>query len=327
VLNSRRRPTANDVIIAVLLSLAATAVRYTFDPTLGFRAPLLFHILAVAVSAQIAGTLCGVITTGFSAVLIDYFFIAPTHSLALATYADVMTLLIFLAVGIFLSIFSGRQRHTRQALRDAYERIALKHEVARMGTFDWYVQEGVGEWSPEMEKIYGIKSPDHIHAVEEWKNCVYPDDLQEVIAVLEETQRTHAPSADHTYRIIRSDGRVRWIHSRRKYEYDSRSRPIHVRGINIDVTELKEGELAEEILGGLMQVCSSCRRIRDQETDAWYSMEGYLRRHSSTKFSHGMCPDCCEQWFPEEENHETIARRRRTDYAENAQEHARTARL
>ncbi len=72
-----------------------------------------------------------------------------------------------------------------------------------------------------------------------------------------------------------------------------------VLGIIMDVTDVKQGEMAQQILGGLLQVCSACRRIRDDKTDDWYSMEGYLRQRIPAKFSHGMCPDCSRQWFPE----------------------------
>jgi hypothetical protein len=114
---------------------------------------------------------------------------------------------------------------------------------------------------------------------------------------LETTAQQKLSAFDDTYRIIPPDGRTRWIHSRRKYQYDSDGKPLHVMGICMDVTDLKQGEMAQEILGGLVQVCSACRRIHDH--DEWYSMEGYLRLRTTAKFTHGMCPDCSKQWLAE----------------------------
>jgi PAS domain S-box-containing protein len=289
-------------LAVVFFTTAATGIRALVSPILGFRSPLLFHVFAVALATQISGLAAGLATTGLSLVLIDYFFIPPAYSLVPSNPADGLDLLLFLCVGILLSIFGGWRKRAEDELKNAYERMALKHEVARMGTFEWFVPENRVEWSEEMEKIYGIESATHVHTVEEWKAYVHPEDRDAAVKALEETVRKKLPTFDQTYRIVRPDGEVRWVHTRRKYQYDSDGNPVYVMGINMDVTELKEGEMAQEILGGMVQVCSACRRLHDAENESWYSMEGYLRRHTTARFSHGMCPDCSKQWYEAEAN-------------------------
>jgi CheY-like chemotaxis protein/RNA polymerase subunit RPABC4/transcription elongation factor Spt4 len=44
-------------------------------------------------------------------------------------------------------------------------------------------------------------------------------------------------------------------------------------------------------LTGLLPICSYCKSIRD-DGDYWDSVEGYLTRHTESKFSHGVCPAC-----------------------------------
>jgi CheY-like chemotaxis protein len=44
-------------------------------------------------------------------------------------------------------------------------------------------------------------------------------------------------------------------------------------------------------LSGLLPICSYCKSIRDDK-DYWDSVEGYLTRHTESKFSHGICPAC-----------------------------------
>jgi len=282
----------------VLLTAVATALRYFLNPILEGRSPLLFHVLAVAIAAQIAGTVSGLVMTALSALLIDYLFVAPKFSLAMGTGGDQLALLFFVVAGVLLSFFGGWRKRMQSQLERAYERLALKQEVARMGMFEWSVPEGRVEWSPEMERIYGISTATRIHTLADWQALVHPEDRAEAVAALEDTARKRLPTFDQTYRIIRPDGQVRWIHTRRQYSYDAHGKPVHVFGVNLDVTELKQGEMAQAILGGLLHVCSSCRRIRDAESDAWYSMEGYLRVRSTAKVSHGMCDDCARQWYP-----------------------------
>ena len=79
-----------------------------------------------------------------------------------------------------------------------------------------------------------------------------------------------------------------------------------------DITELKKAEeekdrlnreLREAIqqiktLSGLIPICAACKKIRD-DTGYWNQIERYLEEHSDAVFSHGLCPDCFREYFPE----------------------------
>lgn len=58
----------------------------------------------------------------------------------------------------------------------------------------------------------------------------------------------------------------------------------------------------EEIdtLNGLLPICSSCKKIRDDE-GYWNQIESYIEKHSRASFSHGICPDCAEKMYGQEE--------------------------
>lgn len=45
------------------------------------------------------------------------------------------------------------------------------------------------------------------------------------------------------------------------------------------------------LLRGLLPICSSCKRIRD-DRGHWCEVEGYIAMHSDAEFSHGFCPRC-----------------------------------
>jgi sigma-B regulation protein RsbU (phosphoserine phosphatase) len=64
--------------------------------------------------------------------------------------------------------------------------------------------------------------------------------------------------------------------------------------------------VAERILGlqaemtqlrGLLSICSYCKSIR--EGDSWVAVERYVSQRADTLFSHGICPQCAVQYFPE----------------------------
>lgn len=72
-----------------------------------------------------------------------------------------------------------------------------------------------------------------------------------------------------------------------------------------DVMELRRlnAELQDTLakiktLSGLLPLCSSCKKIRDDE-GYWHQLEVYLRDHSEAEFSHGLCPECAKKLYPE----------------------------
>ena len=57
--------------------------------------------------------------------------------------------------------------------------------------------------------------------------------------------------------------------------------------------------LAEvNFLEGLLPICTSCKKIRNDQGN-WEQMEHYFQDRSSAKFSHGYCPECAKQWVQE----------------------------
>ncbi len=57
------------------------------------------------------------------------------------------------------------------------------------------------------------------------------------------------------------------------------------------VTALK-GALAQiKTLQGLIPICASCKKIRD-DRGYWNQLEIYITQHTDAVFTHGICPDC-----------------------------------
>ncbi|MGD9905774.1 MAG: hypothetical protein AB7U83_20060 [Vicinamibacterales bacterium] len=64
------------------------------------------------------------------------------------------------------------------------------------------------------------------------------------------------------------------------------------------VAELRETLAEVKALRGLLPMCASCRRIRDDRRQ-WSSLEAYLTRQAGVRISHGMCPECIAVHYPE----------------------------
>ncbi len=60
----------------------------------------------------------------------------------------------------------------------------------------------------------------------------------------------------------------------------------------------EESEKHVQRLEGFLPICSHCKKIRD-DNDRWHSIESYIRDRSDAEFSHGICPECAEKYYPE----------------------------
>ena len=67
---------------------------------------------------------------------------------------------------------------------------------------------------------------------------------------------------------------------------------------NKAILEREEALKDVKILHGLLPICASCKKIRNDK-GYWEQMEMYIRDHSEAEFSHGICPECAERLYPE----------------------------
>ncbi len=55
-----------------------------------------------------------------------------------------------------------------------------------------------------------------------------------------------------------------------------------------------------KVMSGLLPICSSCKKIRDDE-GYWNRLETYIETHSDAYFSHGLCQECEKKLYGKEE--------------------------
>jgi hypothetical protein len=63
------------------------------------------------------------------------------------------------------------------------------------------------------------------------------------------------------------------------------------------LTSLETAFAELKVLRGILPICASCKKIRDA-TGNWTPVETYIHAHSEADFTHGMCPDCRQEFYP-----------------------------
>lgn len=64
------------------------------------------------------------------------------------------------------------------------------------------------------------------------------------------------------------------------------------------IGELKAALEKVKQLGGMLPICSNCKKIRDDK-GYWNQIKSYIRDHSEAEFSHSICPECVEILYPD----------------------------
>lgn len=127
------------------------------------------------------------------------------------------------------------RRVAERAVVAADERMRFALESAQVGFWDLDYASGVLQWSPVLEKQYGLLPGTFGGTFEAFVECVHPDDREAVEAVISEAGRT---GADFTVqnRVIHPDGSERTLSGAGRIVTDDAGRPVRASGVSQDVT-------------------------------------------------------------------------------------------
>ena len=117
---------------------------------------------------------------------------------------------------------------SERRLRDA-------QTVARIGNWERNLVTGEGYWSDELCRIYGYE-PGTNRTLDNFLAIVHPDDRENYRAMYVESVAGRGAFAMDV-RIIRPDGRLRWIHTQAVVERDAAGRATRLIGTAQDITE------------------------------------------------------------------------------------------
>ena len=92
--------------------------------------------------------------------------------------------------------------------------------------------------SPQIEALTGYSPEEFAADPELWLKMLHPDDRERVLAEDERTDGLGEPY-EAEYRMVARDGRVVWVRDEAVIVRDARGRPLHWRGIMLDITESK----------------------------------------------------------------------------------------
>ncbi|MBA3008747.1 MAG: PAS domain-containing protein [Proteobacteria bacterium] len=190
------------------------------------------------------------------------------------------------------------------------ERTRLAIEAVNDGLFDFDMQQNETFFSARYYTMLGYEPYEMPASRETWVNLLHPEDRKWAVTHVDE-QIKKKQNWSIEFRLRAKDGNYRWILGQGKVSaWDKQGNPIRRTGIHKDITDRKEAELAQaglikklnkalkdvKTLGGLIPICSSCKKIRDDK-GYWNGLESYFEQHSTALFSHSLCPGCMDEIY------------------------------
>jgi PAS domain S-box-containing protein len=136
--------------------------------------------------------------------------------------------------GVNLDITERKRVET--ALRESEERLRFAQQAARIGTFDWNMENGVNTWTPELEAMHGLPPGGFLGTQAAWEDLVHPDDRARAVQLVTKSFEAGTPTRGE-WRVVWPDGSVHWLSGRWQVFKNSVGKPMRMTGVNIDVTD------------------------------------------------------------------------------------------
>jgi two-component system cell cycle sensor histidine kinase/response regulator CckA len=161
-------------------------------------------------------------------------------------------------------------------------------------------------WNPAAERIYGYRAEEIIGRS---IAILFPTNRRdELLDIMARIRRGELVGFYETERL-RKDGKVIPVSVTISPIKDGAGKIIGASTIAHDISKQKKHEEERQqlikklsdalshvkLLAGLLPICSSCKRIRD-DGGYWQQVETYIRLHSEATFTHSICPECLKRY-------------------------------
>jgi hypothetical protein len=180
--------------------------------------------------------------------------------------------------------------------------------------WEWDIKSNTVSFSDLKARMLDY-APEHFHngGYRAFTDLLHPDDHDAAMDAMRMVLdgRTNLYQID--YRIKNAGGEYVWFMDRGiVVERDKEGRPLKIRGVVIDLgMEFTEGRDLDALLAvvnrsataaegrySFLTLCSVCMKAKKDEK-IWIDLPADLSELIGEKISHGICPDCMQQLYPD----------------------------
>ncbi len=199
------------------------------------------------------------------------------------------------------------RKRAEEALRQAELRYRLVVENANEAIF--VAQDGVLKFVNRGTREMSGYSEQELTSMP-FRDFIHPADRDMVVESHLRRIKGDLSRPRYQFRLNTRDGYAKWVEVSAAL-IDWEGKPATLNFLS-DISERKRLEQERDkvvaelraalenvrTLGGLVPICASCKKIRDDK-GYWNQLEKYLGEHTDAKLTHGLCPDCAKLYFPD----------------------------
>lgn len=170
---------------------------------------------------------------------------------ALVSWATVVSLIYTLPIALKLKTsveFENELKHRNRIekeLEGKYKELELAQRIALIASWELLYDAPHLKTNKQFCSIFGLE-PNELHGIDEIKNHVHPEDIDEVNKQQQQTKDKGVPY-DVQYRYIRPDnGEIAYIRTRGEPKYNDKGEIVGMYGFSQDITKLKNTEISLE---------------------------------------------------------------------------------
>jgi PAS domain S-box-containing protein len=179
------------------------------------------------------------------------------------------------------------------------------------GIWYWDLENPENEWmSRRFWTLLGHDPEKKKHLASEWQHLIHPKDLQ--VALKNFERRCEYPNHpyDQVVRYRHKDGSTVWVRCRGIAIRDKTGKPIRMLGAHTNLTQQKAVEER------LRDSEANLKLLTEHSADViyridinficndqgyWNQIESYIESHSDASFSHGLCSECVEKLYGDQD--------------------------
>ena len=207
------------------------------------------------------------------------------------------------------------RKRMEEALRKSEERLQLSLEINHASVFENNFETGTMIATPELFKFLGYGLDEVPKTIESMFALIHPEDSDRVMEITWDHFNGKIPYYYAEFRLRTKSGEWNWVDGTGKLvKTNAKGEPELLLGISRDFGERKKAQedrekLIKELedalenvktLSGLLPICSKCKKIRDDK-GYWNNLEAYIESHSDVLFSHGLCSECSDELYGDQE--------------------------
>lgn len=175
---------------------------------------------------------------------------------------------------------SHRMSKSITALTNMTQMLSESQRIAHIGSWSANLATGKIRWSTEMYRLYGIKAESFDHTIPSFFDLIHPNDRVSVRRALKKCLIAQK-SSELDFRIVLSDGRIRFMRGTAELHCDKTGKPVGMVGSTQDISERKQAEWLSHQLNAMIDISLDGFWIVDlqgsllQVNEAYIKMSGY----------------------------------------------------